>query len=199
MPDDTALLALVRRQRELEWKASHALLRERSHDLRNLIQIVELASTELAHRVDGVAAELVGELARTAIEMKRAFEARPRAPIAEAVRAAIELLRPAVGELAVTQRLEATTHTALSPDEVELLVVALVIDGGRHAAAIDLLVRERVIDGSMWVELVCGIDAAPGELRAVKTVAERVGGELVVVERRGGGNEIAVALPTVPG
>jgi hypothetical protein len=56
-----------------------------------------------------------------------------------------------------------------------------------------------VIDGSMWVELVCGIDAAPGELRAVKTVAERVGGELVVVERRGGGNEIAVALPTVPG
>jgi hypothetical protein len=125
MPDDTALLALVRRQRELEWKASHALLRERSHDLRNLIQIVELASTELAHRVDGVAAELVGELARTAIEMKRAFEARPRAPIAEAVRAAIELLRPAVGELAVTQRLEATTHTALSPDEVELLVVAL--------------------------------------------------------------------------
>ena len=197
MPEQTALLALVRRQRELEWRDAHELLRERSHDLRNLIQIVELATAELAHSVDGFAAELVGELARTATEMRRAFERRPRAPIAEAVRAAIELLRPVVGELAVTHRLEATTATALSPDEVEQLVVALVIDGGRHAVAIDLLVRERVIDGVMWVELVCGIDAAPGELRAVKALAERAGGELTIAERRGGGNEIAVALPTV--
>jgi len=197
MTDLAALLAIVRRQRELEWTDMHGLLRDRSHDLRNLIQMVELTMTELARHVDGFAAELVGDLAKTAAEMKAALERRTSAPIGDAVRAAIELLRPAVGELVVTHRLEPTTATALAAHEVEQLVVGLVVDAGRHAVAIDLLVRERTIDGHVWVELVCGFDAAPGELRVVNTIAERARGEVAISERRGGGTEISVALPTV--
>ncbi|HEV7556818.1 MAG TPA: hypothetical protein VGO00_15235 [Kofleriaceae bacterium] len=202
MIDPEAVVALVRRQRDFEWATTAARLRDQGHDLRNLIQIVELASAALRGAVGDELTGLVDELQRVAMMMKRDLDRREpgeAAPVGDAVRAAVELVRSAVSELVVTVRVDATTTTVLTEPEVEQLVLGLVLDGGRNAAAIDLLVRERPIAGLRWVELVCGIDAPPAELRAVQAMAERGGGEVTVTDRRGGGNEIAVALPAVHG
>jgi hypothetical protein len=200
MTDKDALVALVRRQRDFEWDTTTARLRDQGHDLRNLIQIVELASSALHGAVGGELVSLVDELQRVAFTMKRDLDDHKRgeaAPVGETVRSVVEQMRPAVGELAVTQRIDAITTTVLDAHELEQLVLGLVLDGGRESAAIDLLVRERPIAGIRWVELMCGIDGPAGELRAVKAIVERAGGDLTVSERRGGGNEIAVALPAV--
>jgi hypothetical protein len=196
MMDAAARLAIVERQRELEWQMLAGRARELAHELRNLIQIAELSALALKSHVPPHLATIVDEVERVAVGMKAELDHPPavRAPVGAVVTAAVERLRPACGELAVTHQIAAATTTGLGADELELVVLALVSDAGRDGSSIELLVRERAIDGVPWVELVCGFDAPAGELRVVRSIVERAGGEVSASERRGGGTEVSVAL-----
>jgi hypothetical protein len=84
---------------------------------------------------------------------------------------------------------------------IGLLLDAVEVRGG-EGPPVELLVRERVIAGSPWIELVRGDEPLTGgdrfELRVVEAIAHRASGEVARSERRGGGGEeVIVALPQV--
>jgi hypothetical protein len=217
MDDDrlAAKLALVERQRRFEWtlardaqaKAAAALLKGRTHQLLNLIQIVELASVELERRSTGEALDIVRDLVRTADRAKRELAEivalakppeRARGPsVAASVQAAIDAVRVVASELVVTLRLDVDSATALTDEELQQLVFGLVLDAAAGAGSVELLVRQRRIESAPWVEFVCGFDCDAGELRVIRAIVERATGELTVSPRRGGGSEVVVALPVV--
>ena len=204
MSDDTttmtARLAALARLRELEWNMHAARTRELAHDLRNLIQIAELTAATLKGKVPAPLDELVVEVDKVATTMKRELDARkgPFAPVAETIRSSIEMVRTVVPELAVTYQLDDAAKTVLTAPELEQVVLSLFVDVAHGASKVDLLVRERVVDRAPWIELVCGFDANAAELRTISWIVERAGGEVSASERRGGGSEVAVALPVKP-
>lgn len=218
-----ARLALSLRQRRFEWalardeqaRTAARLVAGKTHDLLNLLQIIQLAADELERRCEAGARAIVDDLLRTADGARRSLAelmaaARPAeaivrgAPVGAAVGAAVASLS---GELALDARIEAppaaaTRCTAL---ELEHLVIGLVLDAADAPAPgaqpVELAVRERAIAGAPWIELVRGCEAVPAgdrfELRVVEAIAHRAGGELATSERRGGGEEVVVALPEV--
>jgi hypothetical protein len=66
---------------------------------------------------------------------------------------------------------------------------------------VELYVRERAIDGVPWIEIVRSTPAVPEgerfELRVVEAIATKAGGEVTRSDRRGGGEELVVALPAI--
>ena len=226
MTKTDARLALHLRQRRFEWelardehtRAAARLVAGKTHDLLNLIQIVQLAGQELEKRCDPAVREFIADLKRSAAEARQALSelmaaARPPdtpargAPIGDAVDAAIDSLRGVFDGDLVDVRLSAPAEVATrcTAEELEHLLLGLVLDladAAPGARPIRLLVREREIEGAPWIEIVRASDAAaPGgerfELRVVETIARRAGGELTTSERRGGGEELVVALPEV--
>lgn len=213
-----ALLALVQRQRRFEWdlardeqsRVAGRLVAGRTHDLLNLIQIVELAVFRLRH--DGIGDhESLDELTRTSASASAQLHAmmavaRPEpvivrgAPVAATVMNLIATLRE-VATVDVHVDVSTDTATRCSSDELEHLLIGLVLD------AIDqrlvLTIREREIEGEPHVEVVRGTATEPDndgcELRSVTAIAARNGGEIATSERRGGGIEVIVALPIVSG
>jgi hypothetical protein len=210
---------LIERQRRFEWKlgreqaaeAAAALVRGKTHDLLNLVQVVKLATTLLEKRCDESGQEFITSLTRAAAaaettlrELMQATRPTSSAGRAAAVGAAVTSI---VDELRFTIPIELDlaiapeTTTALTADELSHLVIGLALDAAA-APRIELHVRERMIAGRPWVELVRGTElpATPGELpfdlRAVEVLVARAGGELSCAERRGGGSELVVALPT---
>jgi signal transduction histidine kinase len=206
-------LELVQHQRRFEWElardqqahAAERLVKSRTHDLLNLIQIVDLASQELERRGAGIADvhELIADVRGAADIAKAALTgllqlARPAevvargASVVPVITAAIE----AVGcELAVDCAV-GDVATACTAEELEHLVIGLLLD--LDAGPATLLVRTRKIDGKPWLELVRGTAVQEGErfeLRIVGAIVARHGGELAESERRGGGSELIVALP----
>ena len=111
----------------------------------------------------------------------------------------LDEIRTAV-EVDLHLAVSAETATALSAAQLEHLVIALALDA-TDAPRIELYVRERMIDGKAWVEIVRGADATTGgdgfDLRAVELLAKVCGGELASSERRGGGTELVVAIPAL--
>ena len=203
-----ARLALVDRIRVVERRLAHAeqahvaleVMRGQAHELGNAVQIVDLASGELVRRpLPPEVAELVRDL-RTAAQqataslaamVARANPPRPTAagaPVAAAVRAAVELAD--------------TVASRLAADEVEALVLAAILDAAA-APHVVLELRERAIDGVRWIELV-RTDDRPGEralqleppaLTAfVDELARTAGGEVSLAPGRAG-HELAIALP----
>jgi hypothetical protein len=230
-----ARLALTLRQRRFEWalardeqaRAAARIIAGKTHDLLNLLQIIQLAAAELERGCDARAGQLLEDLLRSAADSHRSLQellaaARPAAeeavrgaPVGPAVEAAVASLQGA-GErdggigIAIDARIEpaaAAATTRCSAEELEHLVIGLVLDAADAAEAagagwpIELAVREREIAGAPWIELVRGCEAAPSgdrfELRVVEAIALRAGGELATSERRGGGEEVIVALPEV--
>jgi hypothetical protein len=123
------------------------------------------------------------------------------APVGAAVAHALGSLRRAI---------DVDIHLATSPDtctqctarELEHLLIGLALDVIGQPDRIELFVRERVIDGKRWIEIVRASTGAPDdndhfELRSVSAIADAAGGELATSERRGGGLELVVALPVV--
>jgi hypothetical protein len=214
-----ARLALTLRQRRFEWalardeqaRTAARLVAGKTHDLLNLLQIIELAAGELEWRCDARARGFVEDLQRSAGDSRRSLAelmavAHPvepilrGAPVGAAVAAALASLG---GAIAPDARIEAppaaiTRCTAL---ELEHLVIGLVLDAADAPVAEALVVRERVIAGAPWIELVRGCEIVPAgdrfELRLARAIAQRAGGELATSERRGGGEEVIVALPEV--
>jgi hypothetical protein len=212
-------LSLAQRQRRFEWelardeqtRAAAQLVAGKTHDLMNLVQIVQLATLELARLCGEGGKEFIDDLQRAARDAQTSLAelmavARPEhavrrgAAVGAAFTAAVNALRPAIAideHLAVS----ADTATQCTAEDIEHLIYGLVLDA-EDAPRIELLIRDRVIAGKPWVEIVRGTDVPIGgdrfELRAVEAIATRGGGEVATCERRGGGTEVVVALPALP-
>jgi hypothetical protein len=222
-------LALVERQRRFEWElaremhtaAAARFVAGKTHDLLNLVQIVQLATLELARRCSGDAAEFIADLAKAAKDAQRQLTelmkvarpdevVAPGAPVGAAILSAVEIVRAA-------STIEVDLHLTVQPDvttrcsaaELEHLIYGLTLDAVAAdedpqigpTTPIQLFIRERTIDGKPWLEVVRGVPgglaAESFDLRAVEAIAAKNGGELARSERRGGGTELVVALPLI--
>ena len=196
-----------------------ALMRGRSHELGNLIQIVKLSAEQLEQRLENVGpelAELATDLHKTAEEavalLAQMFvAARPparseRGPVVtHAVRAAVELARPAVASIDLRIELDDTVHTLATADELEAMVIAAVLEAAT-ANRVAIVLRERVIAGKRWVELLRIDDRALGDgdlahmfepaslLHLVVSAAHQAGGDASIAPGRAG-LELAIELP----
>ena len=230
-------LALVERQRRFEWdlarevqtRAAAHFVTGKTHNLLNLIQIIELAALELSQRGDATTREFLADLTNAAEDAKRQLTelmavARPEDVVAPggrvgaAITSAVETVRTA-GAIAVDLHLTVQDEvtTRCSAAELEHVIYGLTLDAAGAGtdepppagapspspspSPIELFVRERLIDGKPWLEIVRGARVAPSgdhfDLRAVEAIAQKHGGELARSERRGGGTELVVALPLV--
>jgi hypothetical protein len=148
-------LALVERQRRFEWQlARDALTRAagqfvagKTHDLLNLVQIVQLASAELSRRCPPDGQEFIADLTRAADDAKHQLAAmmavaRPDevivagAPVGAAITHAVEVVRAAstiAVDLHLTVEPEVTTRCLA--DELEHLIYGLTLDAVASAEA----------------------------------------------------------------
>ncbi len=211
---------LIEKQRRFEWelareeqaKIAAKLVAGKTHDLLNLVQIVMLASEELAKRCDPTGVEFVEDLLRASRDAERSLKtlmqvARPERvsavgpAVGAAITSVVEELRSSI-PIDLHLALLPDTATSLTGDEVGHLVIGLALEAA-SATRIELHVRERVIDDAPWIEIMRGADvpsyegALPFDLRAVEVLVTRAGGELTSSERRGGGSELVVALPAI--
>jgi hypothetical protein len=226
-------LALVERQRRFEWELARDIqsrtaarfVSGKTHDMLNLVQIVQLATLELSRRCNPDATEFIEDLQKAAADAQhqlrelmaiaRPDEAvTPGAPVGAAITAAVEVVRAAstiAVDLHLTISPDATTRC--SANELAHLIFGLTLDAVSETtqlgaadtttepSPIELFIRERTIDSKPWLEIVRGARVAlEGEhfdLLAVEAIAVKRGGELAQSERRGGGTELVVALPLV--
>lgn len=209
-------------ERDEQAREAQRLLRGRSHDLGNSVQILRLASIEIEKRGAPNIADLVTDM-RNAAEhattvladliaaAKAQPERGPAAALAPAVRAAVELATPALAaptDLRV--ELADSAMTTATAEEVEAIVIASLLEAS-PATKIGLHVRARAIEGKPWFELIRFDDrqtvadadfsraferfASPGPgLHLVRCLAERAGGDATLTTGRNG-LELVVALP----
>ncbi len=231
-------LALVERQRRFEWQLAREVQTQtaarfvagKTHDLLNLIQIVQLASLELERRCTADAGEFIADLRKAADDAGHQLAelmavARPEeiivpgAPVGAAITAAVDTVR-AASTIAVDLHLAVAPEVATrcSAEELAHVIYGLTLDAATAEAAaevdagtagdagaardaIELFIRERMIDGRPWLEIVRGarveLTGEHFDLQAVEAIAVKNGGELGHSERRGGGTELVVALPVV--
>lgn len=211
------LLALSQRQRRFEWqlardeqtRAAARLVAGKTHDLLNLIQIIQLATLELGNRCDAAAREFIDDLTRSAASSQQQLDelmavARPAqtiargAPVATTIAAAIATVREAIA-LDVELGLPPAAATRCTAEELEHLVIGLALDVASADVPVTMMVRARSINGAPWIEIVRSSPVVPAgdrfELRVVEVIAQRAGGEVAHSDRRGGGEELVVALP----
>ena len=211
---------LIERQRRFEWelardeqtRAAAKLVAGKTHDLLNLIQIVKLASGELAKRCDPSGQEFVADLTRAAADAETSLKSLLHvagrdhtpvrgAPVGAAITKILDEVRPAI-PITLHLAIGPDTATALTAEELQHLVIGIALDAST-APLIELFVRDRSIDDVPWVEIVRGADlplpddGGSFDLRAVETLVTRGGGELSQSERRGGGSELVIALPAL--
>jgi hypothetical protein len=220
MTKTEARMLLSQRQRRFEWelareeqtRAAAKLVSGKTHDLLNLVQIVQLASLELEKRCDATGKEFLEDLKRASEGAQRDLTelmavARPEetivrgAPVGAAVDAAMDALRTAI-DVDIHLAPPPETATRCTAAELEHILIGLALDlAGNDSERIELFVRERAIDGKPWIEIVRSSTYVPDgdrfELRAVEAIAKHAGGELATSDRRGGGEELVVALPVV--
>ena len=184
-------LALLERQRRFEWDlardvqavAASQFVAGKTHDLLNMVQIVELASLELSRRCNADGAEFIADLIKAAEDAKRQLHAlmalarpevviAPGAPVGAALTAAVETVRTASTipvDLHLTVRADVTTRCTAT--ELSHVVYGLALDAvaddaviggiepppaGHPPSPIELFVRERTIEGKPWLEIVRG-------------------------------------------
>ena len=219
MTKTEARLALSQRQRRFEWelardqqtRAAGKLVSGKTHDLLNLVQIVQLASLELEKRCDATGKEFLDDLTSAAADAQRELtalmevarpddEVKRGAAVGAAVDAAMSALRAAI-DVDIHLAPPAETATRCTAAELEHILIGLALDVADDPARVDLFVRERAIDNQPWIEIVRSSSFVPEgdrfELRAVEAIANRAGGELAASDRRGGGEELVVALPVI--
>lgn len=226
-----ARLGLIERIRRVEHALAHgeqartaaALLKNRSHDLGNAVQIVTLSAHELTRRVRdrsdvselvmemSIAAEKATSLLQDMIASARPASRRVPGPVVtHVVRAAVEAARPAVvGPIELRIELDDTVHTFCSAEELEGLVLAAALDAA-NASHVTFVLRERLVQGKRWVELIRTDDReqfGDGELahmfeefsllRVVAGCAKEGSGVVSLSPARGG-LELAIELPVAP-
>jgi len=210
-----ARLALIARVRAVEValarqehaRAAASLVRGRSHELGNQVQIVRLASIELERRLAGSEAELLCDLRQAAEAANTVLadllaaarpEERPTGdPVVPALRAAIDQVRPAtVLDFEVRVDAAEDVRTRATGEELATIVFASLLDGARGASRLRLWVRERQIEKRPWVELLVIADRAQfeGTLGFLSSAAQAAGGDASVSDGRDG-VELAIELP----
>lgn len=204
-------------------KVAAALMKGRSHDLGNQVQIVKLSALELERRAKDRPdlLELVTDMRQAAdqaavvlAEMFAAARANDRnvagPVVTAAVRAAVDNARPAfAGAVELRIDLDDTVHTFASAEELEAMIVAAMLDAA-SSTRMAILVRERVIQQKRWVEILRADDRqqfGDGDLahmfephsllHVVAGVARLAGGEASLSPGRGG-LELAIELPVAP-
>lgn len=205
-------------------RAAAALLRDKAHDLGNLVQIIRIASMEIERRADARIAELVADLRRAAeqatavlaalVEVARPAEQRAAgAAVAPTLRAAIERIRPAItAPIELVVQVGEHVVTTCSAAELETIAIAGLLDVAA-ATRVAITTRERTIGGVRWVEVLRvddrrGVDelaiatafqpqpaGGPG-LALVRDIVEHAAGEVSLSPGRAG-LELAIALPIV--
>lgn len=212
-----ARLALVERQRRFAWElardaqvaAAAGFVAGKTHDLLNLVQIVQLGALDLGEKCpeDKI---IIDDMVRAAGDTQRQLD-----ELMAVARPHVERVRgPAVGPILsrvvdeLKNAVDIDAHLALHPDtataltdaELAHLALGMVLDVA-DAPHVELYARERRIGHTSWVELVCGVkDPVEGDhfdARVVEVLAKRAGGELARSDRRGGGGELVVALPVL--
>ena len=186
-------LALVERQRRFEWQLAREVQTQvaarfvagKTHDLLNLIQIVQLATLELERRCTGDAGEFIVDLRKAAVDAQHQLAelmalARPDeiivpgAHVGAAITAAVDTVR-AASTIAVDLHLavQPEVTTRCSAEELAHVIYGLTLDAataeadavaeagaagtpGPAPGAIELFVRDRTIDGKRWLEIVRG-------------------------------------------
>lgn len=219
MTKTEARLVLSQRQRRFEWelardeqtRAAAKLVSGKTHDLLNLVQIVQLATLELEKRCDAAAKEFLDDLSRSAVDAQHSLTelmavARPDeviargAPVGAAVDASLTALRAAI-DVDIHLATPADTATRCSEAELEHILIGIALDIADSPDRIELTVRTREINNAPWIEIVRASTFIPVgdrfELRAVEAIVQRAGGELATSDRRGGGEELVVALPVI--
>jgi len=220
-----ARLALIDRIRAVELRLARSaravaaleVMRDHLHGLGNAVQIVGLASEQLAAQHLDDPDFLIRDLRGAAIEahsrlLKMLELAQPPvrkttgAAFASTVRAAVDATRPALHhEVDVHDELLASvTRCRLDADELELLVIATLLDA--DAPALELVLRERTVDGKPWLELIrCDdrpgtftLELAPPSLLAVVDELVKLGGGEVSLAPGRRGHELVIALPGQP-
>jgi hypothetical protein len=201
-------------------KIAAALMKGRSHDLGNHIQIVKLSSLELERRAQDRAdlVELITDMRQaaeqaTAVLADMFAAARPvernivGPVVTAAVRSAVEQGRAAVaGSLDLRIDLDDTVHTYASAEELEAMILAAIIDAA-SSTRMSIVMRERLIQGKRWVEILRVDDRqqfGDGELahmfeagsllHVVAGAAKAAGGEVSLAPGRGS-LELAIELP----
>ena len=156
------------------------------------VALVAAMPTALPETADCTAAFMMAEFARAT---------------AVSPRAAVDLARPAFASIVELRiDLDDTVHTHSTAEELEVIVLAAMLDAV-HANRIAVVVRERVIQGKRWVEILRVDDRqqfGDGELahmfephsllHVVATAARQAGGEASLAPGRGG-LELAIELP----
>ena len=144
-PQDRARFARRARARRA------ALLRDKAHDLGNLVQIIRIASMEIERRADARIAELVADLRRAAEQATAVLAAlvvaRPaeqraaRRGGAPTLRAAIERIRPAItAPIELVVQVGEHVVTTCSAAELETIAIAGLLDVAA-ATRVALMVR----------------------------------------------------------
>lgn len=147
-------LALVERQRRFEWELARAVQTQvaarfvagKTHDLLNLIQIVQLASLELSRRCTGDAQEFIADLRKAAEDAQHQLSelmalARPDevivagAHVGAAITAAVETVR-AASTIAVDLHLAVQPEltTRCSTEELAHLIYGMTLDAATAEA-----------------------------------------------------------------
>lgn len=221
-----ARLGLIERIRKVEHalarseqaRVAQAVLRGKSHDLGNAIQIVKLTAVELQRRLsDEDTKQLIVDMNASADDATRILAemvnlARPPdrrimgAIASHTIRAAVELARPAlVTPIDLRIDLDDTVHTYCSAQELEAIVLASALDA-IGATRMTYVLRERLIQNKRWVELMRVDDRQLHDgdyahmfedcslLRVVSGAAKEGGGEASLSPGRAG-LELVVELP----
>ena len=147
-------LALVERQRRVEWQLAREVQTQvaarfvagKTHDLLNLIQIVQLATLELERRCTGDAAEFITDLRNAAVDAQHQLAelmalARPDeiivpgAQVGAAITAAVDTVRAAstiAVDIHLAVRPEVTTRC--SAEELAHVIYGLTLDAATAEA-----------------------------------------------------------------
>jgi hypothetical protein len=213
-------LALIARLHRVELEVARdehartaaALVRRKTHELGNAVQIVQLASLELERRVSATeiaelvadlrggaehAARALGELLAAAVPATR-MQLGP--PVAQALRDAIEEARGALAaHVDASIELAEDVRTRATGDELAALVFAALL-ATDDATRVSIVVRARTIAGKPYAQLLWIDDRrARDEVvlpPLVAALAERAGGEASLSPGRDG-LELAIELPAV--
>jgi len=201
-------LALTREQHTA---AAAELMRGRSHELGNQVQIVRLASIEIERRATPEQAELITDMRAAAeaanvvlADMVNAARPPDRNIVGPAfvptLRAAIErasgVLKP---QVELRSEVGDAVHTRATDEEIEAIVFAALLDG-ETAGKITFALRERQISRQRWVELLRFDDRGvlepdPGRYMRFLEAAVRPGGGEASLSAGRNGLELVIAFP----
>ena len=208
-----ARLALVEVLRPLEravardafTRAAVDLLRGRSHELGNHLQIVRLASLEIERRCTAAdAVELLNDLRSSAgaatavlatlLEAARPAErSEPGPPVAAIVRAAAERVRALFPEgITFVSDAPEDLRSLCREDELHGIVIAAAL--GSAASALRLELHARTIEKRPWLQLLCHGPRRAGYDDLIESLAALGAGEVTLSAGREG-DELAIELP----